>query len=339
MKTKLAAAFLAAIALMPFAPAVTADKAPGEDISPAIAVIRKRTALRKSAGVSQIAHFETGDFKDILGQGATHVCITEAPVNGNLFFDGMELAPYSPVSVEDANKLVYHAPDSECVAVFRFKDHNKSDREAISCRVSVKNGLTAPKSRDITARTYRDAATFVDPSVIEEGCKFEIIQAPTSGVASVDKSGRIIYRPKTGFEGRDKLKFRLLNGDGLCSAVSTIDMEVTKPYKDVFFADLTDDPLQKAAIDLASCTSMEFEKDGEGRLIFDPDRTLTSSEAMKILETSGKSEGPLSETSLILIPDEELTRAELALTVSAYTNASRSENKNLFEKFLDLFMS
>ena len=298
------------------------------DVSPAIGIIRAKTKLFKALAPAGSANFEKEDFTGLLGKEAEHVVLLSLPVNGTLSLNGVPLQTNQPIQVRMLGGISYSAAESEGTDSFRFKDAGKENPAALECVISVRADPTPPECKDLSLRTYRDVMI---PAKLGESSEAEIMTSPSNGVLTL--SGQdVIYRPKTGFEGKDTFTYRLRD-NGSVSRTATVSVTVEKPYKNLFFADMKDSPEHREAIDLYRFTSLEPETDENSNPVFNPDAAVSAQEAQRALREAA----PEAEEPVLLLPDENLTRLELARLVSQRASADQGRQKDFFGRLMEFF--
>ncbi|MBQ9543878.1 MAG: hypothetical protein IJV00_01975, partial [Clostridia bacterium] len=314
----------AAILALSFA----ADAEYSADVSPAIEIIRAKTKLYKSLSPAGSAGFRKDEFISLLGDGTEHVVLLTLPVSGELTLNGVPLETDQPIKTDMLPKMIYSAPGAEGTAGFFFKDASRTNSSALECVINVCADPTPPECGDIDLKTYRDVMI---PVTLSASDGVEIMSAPQNGVLTL--SGRTaIYRPKTGFEGKDSFTYRL-KGEGGVSRTAKVNVNVEKPFNNLFFADMKDSPDHKAAIDLYRYTSLEPEKDGFSNFIFAPDELIEAEEAQRVLREADPDAGE----PVLLLPEEKMTKLELARLVSARAEAAKGAEKDFFGRLREFF--
>lgn len=307
---------------------IEADAEYAADVSPAVEVIRARTKLFKALAPAGTVSFEKEDFTRLLGGNTEHIVLLSLPEIGTLTVNGVPVQTNQPIKTEMISKMRYSADEAEGVRSFRFKDAGQLNLSALECVLNVCSDPTPPECGDIDLRTYRDVMIL---AALSETDEVEIMTAPANGVLTL--SGRsVIYRPRTGFEGKDVFTYRL-KGNGGVSLTAKVKVTVEKPFGNLFFADMKDSLRHREAIDLYRFTSLEPEKDENSNWIFDPDEIVSAQAVQRALREAD----PDTEEPVLLLPDETMTRIELAALVSQRANAGQSREKDFFGRLMVFF--
>ncbi len=327
MKRLICAALAAAMTLgaAALAPEVAAEYA--ADVSPAIEIIRGKTKMYKALAPLSETGFGREDFSRLLGGSAEHVVLLTLPVNGSLRLNGVELKTNQPIKADMLSGLSYVSGANEGTDRFTFKDAGQTNSSALECVITVCADPTAPDCPDLELKTYRDVMIGVELGEKE----VEIVSAPPRGMLTLS-GGKAVYRPQTGFEGRDSFTYRITEG-GLVSREATVSVTVEKPYENLFFADMADSTEHREAIDLYRFTSLEPETDDHANCVFDPDAAVSAQEAQRALREAD----PKAEEPVLLLPDETMTRMELARLVSRRAREGEDRQKDFFGRLMEFF--
>ena len=211
--------------------------------------------------------------------------------------------------------------------------------------------------------TYRDREahgrlTAYDPD--GDGLVFEIVKAPANGAVLVtDRAeGTYVYMPNSGFVGSDEFSYVARDVYGNYSTATTVSLRVMTSGTSVTYVDMVDSKAANAATALTEAGVMSGTQVGN-QYFFYPDRTVTRAELLVMAMnaagitdvpaceatgfdddadiaasikgyvsaayTMGYISGTLQEGRLCFLPNEEISRAEAAVMITAILGEEKSD--------------
>lgn len=380
-KTSKIVAAILTFALLPSSLAITSSATAkrSEVFSPAIAIIASsEIKLNKSAVAESAVSFSEEDFKNILDiKSVDSITVSSLPEksSGKLMLGELEVLQNQVISGENIDQLRYvFASNSEKEASFSFKVSGNQDYD-IPCNIYLlEKENQAPKISDtdkekLKLETIKNITVFdslkgSDPE--DDKLTYEIVTYPASGVlVMTDKhDGSYKYTPVTNYVGSDSFEYRIHDKYGNTSGTATVSISVESPYTGTVFEDMIGRKEHLAAIRLSEKDIMQGSTNDEGKLVFDPDASITREEfiamamkaAGKTVSTSaintgflddediqseyksyvavasqlGIIKGVMADGGYYFYPEKDITRAEASVMLNNILDLSAKGEKPVF---------
>lgn len=198
-------------------------------------------------------------------------------------------------------------------------------------------GNLSPEAGEMNVVTQRGIAVFksfsaADPDGNE--LSFEVVKYPAHGSVEITNDGQFVYRPLSGYTGKDSFDYRAVDVYGSYSEPKKVEIKVSRPAADVYFSDMKDHWAHNAAIKMASTGLMTGENDGESMLFY-PEDDMTRGDflALSLIMSGHESDIPYTSKTVFaddsLIPQNIKSYVQYAYDkgiVSGYENPDGSVN-------------
>ncbi len=193
-----------------------------------------------------------------------------------------------------------------------------------------------PEAGEMSIETQRGIAVFksfsaADPDGNE--LSFEVIKYPSHGSIEIC-DGQFIYRPVSGYIGKDSFTYTAVDAYGSESSEQTVQIKVSRPSADIYFDDMKDHWAHNSAIKMASTGLMTGKNDG-GKLLFEPEADMTRGDflALSLIMSGYEKEIPFASKTVFAddstIPQNIKSYVQYAYDkgiVSGYENIDGSVN-------------
>ena len=248
-------------------PSALADSA-GGDISPAIALLRKETALNKCGVFEETISFSRADFENILKAELKYITVTALPdaSKGVLKLNGVPVVNGQTIASSSLNYFTFIPATGISAASFTFRcDVPGWEYNDIPCRIRLfANRNTPPVLPPGSLSAVRNAKTEYMLNLYEpdgDNVKLYVDKYPSSGSISI-KDEVLVYTPVKGLTGKDEMAVRVVDEYGNSSAVTVIGINVRK--SSIVFSDMAASSAHAAAIALAENSIVTYTyKNGE----------------------------------------------------------------------------
>lgn len=262
--------------------------AAGGDISPAIGYLRSTTTLSKCSVGGETVSFSQNDFVETIGAQFDYIVISKLPEKGILTLNGVKVLSGQTIPVSSLDYLKFN-PDSTtvqtCVFSFTTKAVGWEDIE-VPCQINVlENANFSPLASDSNLKTFEDITVFGTLTVIEpdnDSISFKIVKYPRNGYARINKEGSIIYTPKEGYTGTDRLIYTATDKYGNMSEEAKVEIEIAKNKSGIKFEDLKADTSHISAIKMAEKGVMTYTYEN-GVYIFEPNKPVSKIDFLVML--------------------------------------------------------
>lgn len=281
-KALIIAALLLTLTIFPVFASASAEN----DVSPAIAVLRHQTVMRRSAVLGSGASFTKSEYENVVGKGIQYVTVTSLPDNAVLTLGGIKVANGQTVSSSSLDLLELSSPKDGKTASFEFRPSSEGwENVDIRCVVDFcESTNTPPVLNNGNLECRKNVRSVFDINVFEpDGDEVGIVidEYPVSG--RIDASdGKIVYFPVEGFTGNDKFVLHAVDEYGNESAKATFNVKVSD--SSLVFADMTSSPAHADAIKLAENNVVSYIKRG-GSYYFEPEKEVSRIDFLVMLMT------------------------------------------------------
>ena len=307
------AAFLLIFALHPF------SFAAGNDISPAIAVLREQTVMKKSALAGQPASFSKSEYENVIGAKIGYITVTSLPESGaSLTLNGVNVANGQTVASSSLEQLALSCANGSKTASFSFRAYSVGwESTDIECVVDFSEKANMPpvlngSSIECLKNVMCDCVTDVfEPD--GDDVTFVIDEYPVSGTLK-SIGGRLLYTPSKDFCGSDTFVIRALDEYGNSSEKAEFDINVENTS--LVFADMLASTSHGDAIKLAESNVVSYIY-RDGNYYFEPQKGVSRIDFLVMLMTgcgitpeSGKVSGFTDTGTLTNAKKEYLAEAE-----------------------------
>ncbi len=243
--------------LMLVLPALAAeggDNTSGELLSPGMLVIARQSKMTLGAPRGDSILFSAEDFRRVSGmQELNAIEITARPDAecGQLMLGTTVLTAGQRVTAASLGYMSF-VPTSLEVREASFEFKVEGSAYEYSCSMVFYDGENAPPSAEAATAAGLGMNTYEgmkcsgvlpgsDPD--GDGLYFEISKYPDHGSVLLDgESGRYVYAPKSGYTGKDRFEYSLVDSRGKRSAESVrIELSVDRYFAGESFCDLKND--------------------------------------------------------------------------------------------------
>ena len=189
-----------------------------------------------------------------------------------------------------------------------------------------------PGAQDMEISTHSGIAVFKSFPVTDadsEDVSVEVVKYPSHGSIKLTEAGQFIYRPKADYSGKDSFEFVAVDEAGNTSDVRTVNIKVSRPSADIYFADMENHWAHNSAIKMATCGLMRGTADG-GKYYFDPESDMTRGDflAISLIMAGFENDIPLS-TSTVFADDSTIPRNIKSYAQYAYDKGIISGYENI----------
>jgi len=259
-----------------------AENARTNEISYGIEVLKEKTKLRKSAPKGTGVGFSSGEFEEAAGKNIDHITVVTLPdiSDGILKIGGVDVIKGQSVSKENIGYLKF-IPRSASTkkASFLFTGTSSADSRALECFICFYDDENSPPvSANKEVSTYKNITVYgAIEGVDRDGdeISYSVISSPEHGFLDVSEDGRFTYRPYSDFAGRDSFSYVSYDVYGNRSEAASVSIKVEKPYKNVYFTDMTDHWAHASAVSLVKNRITSVTVSESGTPVFDPDKRVT----------------------------------------------------------------
>lgn len=147
----------------------------------------------------------------------------------------------------------------------------------IENRPCIASHNLAPYTEDVSVDTQSGIAVFksfgaTDPE--GDSVSFEVVSYPSHGSIEITDCGQFVYRPLSGYSGKDEFSYRAVDTFGASSDERIVTIKVSRPAADVYFKDMENHWAHNSAIKMASTGLMPGDVD-DGEAVFNPEAEMT----------------------------------------------------------------
>jgi len=248
-----------------------------EKVSVALDVISNKTVLLKNGIFGEKVKFTADEFKEIFkDKNLKHITITKLPSlqSGILKLSGLDVLAGQTIAINNIERLEF-IPLNKKIENAEFSFKNTSlDTFEIVCKISFdKKKNEKPDAKDQSYTTYKNVTVFGEfKSTDPDGDKlsFEIVGEPKNGVLNVLLDGSFVYKPKSGFVGSDSIEYRAKDSMGGVSEIKEIEIEILKPYRNIYYVDMIEHWAHSSALTLTKKGIVDLVLNEEGFPYFLP---------------------------------------------------------------------
>lgn len=303
----------------------------GPLLSPALEHIGKQIEMKKCGIINSNVSFSTSDFDEILCTKAQFIKIESLPdaASGTLSVRNVPVSVNQIIARDDFKNIVFTpATDALTTATFTFSNATYGESEvSASCTVCLLDEINlAPQAGYQSINTLQNVAAFkflkaADPE--NDALTYEIVSYPKRGTVTVyeNADGYFSYTPKNNFTGKDSFQYVVTDVYGNKSEVSTVEISVSKPENNIYFDDLENHWAHNSAINIAAMGLMKGTLSDDGKLNFEPDKSVSRGDFLAMALISAGKEKDISFVDKTTFADDELIPINIKSYVQyAYDN-------------------
>lgn len=259
------------------------------DRPPAFSLLQRQTTLVKHSAKGTNTSFTKDDFQNLVGETVTYITVTELPESnlGTLIFNG---AAVNKDQTLPANSLKYlkFVPniESETVSFGFICDGKSFDGRELKCEIVFTDGENlTPTALDSEIKTVSGISCEGVLKINEpDGDDFTInvITYPTDGYIDISANGTVIYTSIDGFSGNDRMIYTVTDRFGATSQKATLEINVEKNEKGLYFADMEENMLHLYAHRMCRDDVMVYKYE-DGKYCFSPNQPVSKIEFLVML--------------------------------------------------------
>ena len=263
-------------------------------ISPSFEIIARNLFMSKSAVAGTEITFTAEDFDLTFGAKQKSITISSIPDKsiGRLIVGSTEAAIGQTVKRSSFGKIKF-VPTSiiESESSFALTGDSNHSYNVVCSLYLLPTLNSAPTTKLVNDKffnvnalsnvSYYGSMRAVDPE--NDLLRYEVISPPKKGTISVTdpNHGGYKYTPITDFSGKDSFEYIVFDKYGNRSTKTTVKINVERPAKQIFYADLNDHWAQTSAIKLYNEDIMRgFIVDGI--YVFRPNDNISRAEFLTI---------------------------------------------------------
>ena len=277
-------------------------------LSPAMEVIAKRMEKKCCVTSGTVLSFDKEDFSDIIYDGISQVKVTSLPSlsEGVLTLSGVAVKTGQEINFLQLDRLCYSpSQDFSGSSNITFE---AGDVVMNMCVNVVSDVNYAPETADMTLETQKNIAVFKNALAADpDGDLFtvEIVDYPKHGSIRMTGEGQFVYRPLSGYTGKDSFSYRACDEYGNVSDISMVQVKVSRPVSDIYFDDMENHWAHNSAIKMAATGLMPGEL-LDGKRLFNPDKDMTRGDFLALSLIMAGHERNVSMVSKTVFADDSL---------------------------------
>lgn len=306
---------------------------------------------------------------ELASEDASGVIITEVPlqVMGTVRLGDRILRAGDVLTAESLEKLTFipgeNAEGEAAISCLSITEDGLGEDARMTLKIgSDKN--EAPIAEDSQFETYKNIPGQVSLKTSDkenEPLTINIIQEPKRGTVTLNADGTVTYTPEENKVGKDSFVYTVTDPAGNTSQEATVRISILKPSHKETYADMAGDPAHLAAAWLQE-EEIYCGETVSGHLLFQPDEPVTRGEfiamcvsltADELTETAsagfadeaetanwlspyvteavkcGYLTGIPTESGLMLMAQQEITRGEAAVIISSMLGLPEAETQTV----------
>lgn len=251
-------------------------------IPPGLSQVQNQMTLKKHSTIGENTAFSQADFNSFLGEEAGDVTIEALPQKGTLVCNGAAVLKGQTIPAESLNYLRF-VPAAGCEKdIFYFSCKNSAyGGNQMACQmvftsetdlppVAVNSSLEA-----VSGISCHGKLNITEPN--GDSFTVNVVTYPTDGYITVNKGGNVVYTPKKGFDGNDKMVYTVTDSYGNVSDSATLSINVLKNQGDLVFKDMESNPNHIYAHKMCRDNVMVYRMEN-GEYYFDPQSNVSKIE-------------------------------------------------------------
>lgn len=280
----------------------------GARLSPTMDIIASRMERKCCVTGGTVYSFEEDDFDEFLSADDKMLRVASLPPasEGVLTLSGSAIKEGQNIDSSLLERLCF-SPS------FDFKGQTDIVFEAdgsqlIMCMNVVPEANFAPETGDMSVETQKNIALFCNFHAADpDGDSFdiEIVEYPSHGNVRITGEGQLVYRPLSGYVGKDSFSYRAEDEYGNVSGVSKVQVKVSRPAAEIYFDDMDNHWAHNSAVKMASTGLMTGERI-DGKLCFNPDEDMTRGDFLALSLIMSGHEKDISMVSKTVFADDSM---------------------------------
>ncbi len=251
-------------------------------LPPGLSAVQNQMTLKKHSTTGENAAFSQTEFNSFLGEEAGDVTIETLPQNGTLVCNGAAVLKGQTIPADQLNYLRF-VPGAGCENdIFYFSCKNSAyGGNQMACQMVFTSETDLPPvAVNSTLEAVSGIACHGKLNITEpNGDIFtvNVVTYPTDGYITVNKGGNIVYTPKSGFDGKDKMVYTVTDSYGNTSPSATVSITVSKNQGNIVFKDMESNPNHIYAHKMCRDNIMVYRQEN-GEYYFDPQTEVSKIE-------------------------------------------------------------